>query len=76
MQGANLEGADVSNSLMDYAELNGANLKNANLSGSQMIFADLREADLSGANIEGAQMRGILYCNTIMPDGEINNQDC
>lgn len=76
MHEANLEGADLRGALMDYTYLIGANLRNANLDGAQMIFSDLTDSDLTGASMEGTAIRGIIFCNTTMPDGKINNSGC
>jgi hypothetical protein len=38
--------------------------------------ADLSGADLSGAYLSGANLRGVTFCNTKMPDGQINTSDC
>ncbi|HET8807324.1 MAG TPA: pentapeptide repeat-containing protein [Methylophaga sp.] len=76
MHGANLEGAQLQGALMDYTHLVDANLRNANLDGAQMIFSDLSGADLTGASMEGTSVRGIVLCDTTMPDGSIDNSGC
>jgi len=53
------------------ADLNGANLTNADLSGANLYGANLRGARLYGANLNEAE-----FCDTKMPDGSINNNDC
>ncbi len=68
------------------ADLNGANLTNADLSGANLYGAYLSKADLSGARLYGANLRGARlyganlneaeFCDTKMPDGSINNNDC
>ncbi|MEM8641088.1 MAG: pentapeptide repeat-containing protein [Cyanobacteria bacterium P01_G01_bin.54] len=68
---ANLQKANLSSANLQWANLSGANLQEANLS-----KADLRGANLLGANLEGANLQGSIYCETTMPDGSINNQDC
>jgi len=76
MHGAQLEGANLSNSLMDYTQLIDANLKNATLDGAHLIFSDMSGADLTGASMIGVHDRGIKFCNTTMPDGTVNNDGC
>lgn len=76
MHNANLEGADVSEALMDYAHLIDANLRDTNLEGTQFIFTDLSGADLTGSSFDKALTRGVIYCNTTMPDGEVRNDGC
>ena len=49
LDGANLEGADLSSTYMGSACFRGANLKNA-----LFRHTDLRAADFRGANLEGA----------------------
>tara|TARA_B100000686_G_C16589711_1_gene862664 strand:- start:311 stop:550 length:240 start_codon:yes stop_codon:yes gene_type:complete len=38
--------------------------------------ANLTGADLTGANLRGVDLDGVILCNTIMPDGSINNSSC
>ena len=33
-------------------------------------------ADLTGANLTGVSLDGVIFCNTTMPDGTINNSSC
>ena len=33
-------------------------------------------ADLTGANLKGVSLDGVILCNTIMPDGRVNNSSC
>jgi len=81
LPGANLTGADLSNAEMTQANLDNADLSNANLSGAVMLSVTLGTANLKGANLTGANLRGtnrslVLFCNTTMPDGAIENRDC
>ena len=48
-----------------------ANLSNVDLTGAELNFADLRDSDLHKADLAG-----ITFCNTMMPDGSVNNADC
>jgi uncharacterized protein YjbI with pentapeptide repeats len=31
---------------------------------------------MSGANISEATLTGATFCNTVMPDGKLNNSSC
>jgi hypothetical protein len=62
---ANLEGA-IGVPVMTEANLEGANLEGVNLAG-----ANLTRAILYGDNLKGAN-----FCDTTMPDGSKNNDDC
>lgn len=78
---ANLSGADLSEAEMTQANLLDADLSNANLQGAIMLAVKLGEANLKGANLKDANLRGVnrsmaLFCNTVMPDGAIENRDC
>ena len=33
-------------------------------------------SDLTGANLTGVTLDRVIFCNTIMPDGTINNSGC
>ena len=71
---------------LKFANLRGANLKGANLEGSTLMSANLIRANLKGANLEGvnlyganlsnARMKGVILCNTTMPDGSVIYSDC
>jgi hypothetical protein len=76
LNGANLSGADLENADFNYTSLTNANLVGANLAGASFRLLHLYEANLTGANLTGADLNAALFCNTIMPDGTINNRDC
>ena len=42
----------------------------------QFNGADLTGANLSGSLIRIDDLRGAVLCNTVMPDGKINNLGC
>lgn len=67
----NFSGADLS-----YANLQYANLENATLSDANLQGTNLSNADLLGANTNGADIGSAIYCNTVMPDGSVDNNDC
>ena len=71
LTGANLTGADLSE-----ASLIGAYLSQADLSRANLSDADLNRADLNRASLNGADLSGAIFCNTTMPDGTINDDDC
>ena len=71
MRDSNLEGADLIK-----ADLDNADLGNADLSGTDLRQANLYEANLYGAYATTNDFLGAEFCNTTMPDGSINNQDC
>ena len=81
LHGANIESANLDGANLFLADLTDANLKAASLKGANLQFAklqgaDFSGADLSGANIDGAHLRGTIFCQTIMPDGTVNDEDC
>ncbi|MEL0043779.1 MAG: pentapeptide repeat-containing protein [bacterium] len=61
---------------LSYADLRGANLSRANLRNADLRETDLREASLRDANLSYAILRGAIFCNTVLPDGEVSNKDC
>ena len=65
------QGANFSHANFTGAELAGANLQGADLGGACLVGANLLGADLAGANLKGA-----IFCQTLMPDGSFNDQDC
>lgn len=78
---ADLQGADFSG-----ADLRGADFSGADLSGALFVGADLTGASFDGAVVEGAVFDGAtvdagalepaLRCQTVMPDGELDNSFC
>jgi Pentapeptide repeats (8 copies) len=67
-----VRGANLSQSSFVGADLRGADLRGANLSGSCFVSADLTGARLgSSVNLHGA-----IFCNTVMPDGRIDDSGC
>ena len=71
-----LSAARLSDIDLSYAELRGANLSRANLMNADLRETDLREASLRDANLSYAILRGAIFCNTILPNGEISDKDC
>jgi uncharacterized protein YjbI with pentapeptide repeats len=76
--GADLTGANFSNSLLDeadlaYVSLENASLQNASLAGADLFLAYLDAANLTGANLQGAFLYGANAIGTIF-DGA-NLQD-
>ncbi|QQP88164.1 pentapeptide repeat-containing protein [Skermanella sp. TT6] len=81
LSGASLIEADLSKAALDGADLSeadlvGANLREARLYMANLSGADLSEADLTGARLRDVNLETVTLCNTIMPDGTLNNRDC
>ena len=76
--GANLRDANLSGADLRYANLSGADLTRASFNGAKLSDADLSGADLTGANFTGASLTNVkldevIYCNTTMPWGVLND---
>jgi hypothetical protein len=71
-----LSGKDYNNANFRGANLRWANLNGSNLSNARLSQADLTGANLFQANIAGAQFTGAIFCETTMPDGQVNNSEC
>ena len=41
-----------------------------------VFMTGLTGTTLLGARLEGAYLTGVTFCNTIMPDGEVNSSGC
>ncbi len=84
--GIDLSGADLTGADLHEANLEGANLAGANLTGVGLASAILTGADLTGANLtdanltwaslRDAQLDGTIFCRTVMPDSQENNEGC
>jgi len=83
---ANLQNADLSDLDLSEADLRHACLRGANLRSAVLLQANLESADLEGANLTGADLEGaeienaymhdVVFCETVMPDGNIRDDDC
>jgi uncharacterized protein YjbI with pentapeptide repeats len=83
---ANLSNSDLSEATLIGANFSNANLQNANLSESRfsngvLEFSTFVGADLSNANLRKAKISGSIfdnakYCQTILPNGKVSNQNC
>lgn len=73
---ANLSGADLGGADLSGAFLVRTNLRGANLRGANLRNANLNEANLNSANLDGTDISQAFLCNTIMPDGSVENRDC
>ena len=77
-----LSGKAAMKKLLTTKKCRGCFLKDAHLYGVNLGEANLRRATLHEANMEEASLgyfqtpRGARFCNTTMPDGSINNEDC
>ena len=83
---ANLRYVTLKEANLSRANLVKASLINANLSGADLSDADMRGTNLKGAKLNNTSLKGArlvnpginetLFCNTIMPDGKLNNSNC
>lgn len=71
LRNADLKRTDLSEANLALANLSGASLEGANLESANLYGAILNRADMGNANIKNINMDGVLFCDTIMPDGSI-----
>ena len=71
-----LAGEAAKNRLLEVKNCVKCDLTKANLRAAGLRGANLSEANLSEANLSGANLSGAKFCNTIMRNGSINNDDC
>lgn len=77
LSGQNLDGVNLSGSLLEQVNLQGASLQGANLSGCMLTRANLenanfREANLEGANIGSVQATGADFSGAIMNEAVLS----
>ncbi|MEO1270573.1 MAG: pentapeptide repeat-containing protein, partial [Myxococcota bacterium] len=72
---ADLAGADLSGADMGSVNLSGADLSEANLNNANMSWANLSEANLSGAKMFNVVLEGVIWSETICPDGTSSNDN-
>lgn len=77
--GTILTGADLRKAILDYAELGGKlidiDLREASLFCTILSCTNLTRANLMGARFQVSGKGHLIFSNTIMPDGTINNED-
>ena len=71
LSGGNFTGADLRNVNFQQADL-----ENATFVGANIANTDFSDADLTGANLNGTQFQTAIFCNTVMPDGSVDFEDC
>ncbi len=70
LRGVDLSGADLTEALFFNADLKGAQLV-----GTVLLRADMTSADLVGADLYGAVLEGLVWSNTMCPDGTNSNDN-
>lgn len=69
LDGVSAVGASFVGSQVGNVRFMGANLQGANFHGAFLEGADLSDANLTGADVEMAALAGVVWNNTICPDG-------
>jgi uncharacterized protein YjbI with pentapeptide repeats len=82
---ATLSNATATNVDLDEARMTDAKILNANLTGSELEYVDLDGANLDGTNLTNAdltgallastQITGVIWSNTICPDGSNSDRE-
>ncbi|MEG4964370.1 pentapeptide repeat-containing protein [Microcoleus sp. K4-B3] len=75
-----LTGANLRKAILDYAELVcdliDVDLREASIFCTRLVGTDLTRANLMGATFQvHTEEDGLIFCDTIMPDGTINNEN-
>ncbi|MBE9094428.1 pentapeptide repeat-containing protein [Tychonema sp. LEGE 07203] len=74
-----LTGANLSDAILDYAELAcdliDVDLREASIFCTRLVGTDLSRANLMGATFQVHVKGYLVFSETIMPDGTINNED-
>jgi uncharacterized protein YjbI with pentapeptide repeats len=75
-----LTGADLRKAILDYAELVcnliDVDLREASIFCTRLIGTNLTRANLMGATFQVmTEEDGLIFCDTIMPDGTINSKN-
>ena len=76
LRGGNLRGANLTGAHLERADLCAALLNGANLSKSDLALAFLQRADLRGTKPVIPSEDPPRFCQTIMPNGSVNNTNC
>ena len=80
LKNASFAGANVSEGIFEGADLTGADFTDARLHSATLKGAIIEGTDFTRANLTFASLRrtegDAIYCNTIMPNGDTNDEDC
>lgn len=76
LRGVSLRGANLSRTNLVRANLCAAKLNATNLQKSDLTVALLQRADLRGAKVTLSSNPGPILCETILPNGKIDNAHC
>ena len=60
----------------EMCDLRETYLREANLREANLFRTYLREANLRDSDLRKTDLTGTAFCNTMMPDGSVNNADC
>ena len=74
--GCDLTGAYLWKAELGESNLRGVDLRGAYLRGANLVGANFNNAKLNGADLKETNLQKAIFCNTTMPDGSINNNDC
>ena len=72
-QGSNLSGDNAPNASFQNANFTNANLAGSTFQGSNFTGANFTGSNLKGANLKNASMTGVIWSNTMCPDGTNSN---
>ena len=79
LHGTNFTSATLMWSNLSWVNLSFANLSGANLSGAMLAGANFHGANLTGVDLTNADLTGVIWQNTICPDGtnsDFRGQTC
>src|SRR5262249_48130807 len=68
LQGANLEGSDMTNATLIACDLSYANFKNTKLDGGNLTGSNLDHLDLSGASMKGTRVSESMTHLVVLSD--------
>ena len=74
--GCDLTGAYLWKAELGESNLRGVDLRGAYLRGANLVGTNFNNAKLNGADLKETNLQKAIFCNTTMPDGSINNNDC
>lgn len=73
LSGANLEGADLSDALLQYADMQGAHLVNADFQRANVRHANVSDADLRGVQLQAAQLGHVILMHTDLRGADLRD---
>lgn len=71
----NFSHTDFTDALLPISSIDGVNFANSNFTNTNFINSTIKNTDFTGSTMTGANLSGVIWVNTICPDGTNSDND-